>query len=602
MALSNQYMVEAENGFIGMQSRLNPLQLEPGYVQYSQNMRMDLGVAITRKGQKRLTTVDITGLPIYGSGVYSTAAGVEYIVMAMASAIYVYNTATLTVGSAINYPTDRTIASTDKVDLVQANNVMYIFRGQGSDPVSVTSITRVSTTATVTITAHGFSNGNEVIISGATQTDYNGSFVISNVTANTFDYTVGGTPATPATGTIVCKKGKAPLVWDGVSTVSVVPQGVTTGAAANMPCSDFGLYFKNRLIVKTARDRIAASDYLDYNTWDVDFAQFVINLGANDSIVGFQPWQEDKFIIFERNSIYYAYIDPNGYTSGAAPGGTSFIQSLTSEFGCSARRTVVNAGEYLFFLSDHGVYLLNPSLDLKLLGNTTPLSDPISDIIARINATAVAGAVGRTFNNRYYLAVPIDSSTRNNVVLVYSLLNKAWESIDTFPTGMYVDNFVVSLYGEKKRLYAINQEFGIFLSEELNFDELQSTTGTPTIPFQLPSQITNAFIQYQVAGQILTRRYFFNTFTAKRFASGEVDILSNSNDSMTITAVAVNPDNSSEVFAFSASANEDFTKRFPIAKRGFGLDLKFDTVFGRPTIRGLRVNATVPGRDLVSEQ
>ena len=602
MALSNQYMVEAENGFIGMQSRLNPLQLEPGYVQYSQNMRMDLGVAITRKGQKRLTTVDITGLPIYGSGVYSTAAGVEYIVMAMASAIYVYNTATLTVGSAINYPTGRTIAATDKVDLVQANNVMYIFRGQGSDPVSVTSITRVSTTATVTITAHGFSNGNEVIISGATQTDYNGSFVISNVTANTFDYTVGGTPATPATGTIVCKKGKAPLVWDGVSTVSVVPQGVTTGAAANMPCSDFGLYFKNRLIVKTARDRIAASDYLDYNTWDVDFAQFVINLGANDSIVGFQPWQEDKFIIFERNSIYYAYIDPNGYTSGAAPGGTSFIQSLTSEFGCSARRTVVNAGEYIFFLSDNGVYLLNPSLDLKLLGNTTPLSDPISDIIARINATAVAGAVGRTFNNRYYLAVPIDGATRNNVVLVYSLLNKAWESIDTFPTGMYVDNFVVSLYGEKKRLYAINQEFGIFLSEELNFDELQSTTGTPTIPFQLPSQITNAFIQYQVAGQILTRRYFFNTFTAKRFASGEVDILSNSNDSMTITAVAVNPDNSSEVFAFSASANEDFTKRFPIAKRGFGLDLKFDTVFGRPTIRGLRVNATVPGRDLVSEQ
>jgi hypothetical protein len=602
MALSNQYMVEAENGFIGMQSRLNPLQLETGYVQYSQNMRMDLGVAITRKGQKRLTTVDITGLPIYGSGVFSTAAGVEYIVMAMASAIYVYNTATLTVGSAINYPTGRTIASTDKVDMVQANNVMYIFRGQGSDPVSVTSITRVSTTATVTITAHGFSNGNEVIISGATQTDYNGSFVISNVTANTFDYTVGGTPATPATGTIVCKKGKAPLVWDGVSTVSVVPQGVTTGAAANMPCSDFGLYFKNRLIVKTARDRIAASDYLDYNTWDVDFAQFVINLGANDSIVGFQPWQEDKFIIFERNSIYYAYIDPNGYTSGAAPGGTSFIQSLTSEFGCSARRTVVNAGEYIFFLSDNGVYLLNPSLDLKLLGNTTPLSDPISDIIARINATAVAGAVGRTFNNRYYLAVPIDGATRNNVVLVYSLLNKAWESIDTFPTGMYVDNFVVSLYGEKKRLYAINQEYGIFLSEELNFDELQSTTGTPTIPFQLPSQITNAFIQYQVAGQILTRRYFFNTFTAKRFASGEVDILSNSNDAMTITAVAVNPDNSSEVFAFSASANEDFTKRFPIAKRGFGLDLKFDTVFGRPTIRGLRVNATVPGRDLVSEQ
>ena len=242
---SNQYMVEAENGFLGMQSRLNPLQLEPGYVQMSKNMRMDLGIATTRKGQKRLTAGDIVGLNIFGSGVYSSANGTEFIILAMANSLFVYNTSTLTIGSAINYPTGRTITSTDKVDLVQANNVMYITRGQGSDPVSVTSITRVSATATVTITAHGFSNGDEVIISGATQTDYNGSFVISNVTANTFDYTVAGAPATPATGTILCKKAKSTLVWDGASTVTVVPQGVTIGATANMPPSDFALYFKN---------------------------------------------------------------------------------------------------------------------------------------------------------------------------------------------------------------------------------------------------------------------------------------------------------------------------------------------------------------------
>ena len=600
---SNQYMVEAENGFIGMKSRINPLQLEPGYVQMSKNMRMDLGVAITRKGQKRLTSGAIIGLDIFGSGVYSASSGTELIILAMASSLFVFNTSTLTIGSAINYPTGRTITSSDAVDLVQANNVMYIFRGQGSDPVAVTSITRVSTTATVTITAHGFSNGNEVIISGATQTDYNGSFVISNVTATTFDYTVTGAPATPATGTIVCRKAKSALVWDGTSTVTVVPQGVTTGATANMPTSDFGLYFNNRLVVKTARDRIAASDYLDYNTWDADFAQFVINLGANDRIVGFQPWQEDTFLIFQRNSIYYAYIDPNSYVSGAAPGATSYIKTLTAEFGCSARRTIVNAGEYIFFLSDNGVYILNPSLDLKLLGNTTPLSDPISDIIGRINATAVSNAVAKTFNNRYYLAVPIDGETRNNAVLVYSMLNKAWESVDTFPTGMYIDNFVVSIYGEAKRLYAINRENGIFLSEELNFDELDNVTGTPTLPFQIPAFIlANTFVQYQIAGQLLTRRYFYSNFSSKRFASAEVDILSNSNDAMTVTAIAVNPDSSSEVFAFSASANEDFTKRFPIAKRGFGLDLQFDTVFGRPTIRGLRVSATVPGRNVISEE
>lgn len=74
---------------------------------------------------------------------------------------------------------------------------------------SVTSITRASQTATVTITAHGYANNDFIRISGATQTEYNGLFQISNVAANTFDYTVTGTPATPATGTILAELAPA---------------------------------------------------------------------------------------------------------------------------------------------------------------------------------------------------------------------------------------------------------------------------------------------------------------------------------------------------------------------------------------------------------
>lgn len=70
----------------------------------------------------------------------------------------------------------------------------------------VSGITRVSTTATATSSAHGYSNGDTVIVSGAVQTEYNGTFTVSNVAANTFDYTVSGTPTTPATGTILVQK------------------------------------------------------------------------------------------------------------------------------------------------------------------------------------------------------------------------------------------------------------------------------------------------------------------------------------------------------------------------------------------------------------
>lgn len=85
---------------------------------------------------------------------------------------------------------------------------------------SVSSITRVGTTATATSTAHGFVNGDYLTVSGADQAGYNGVCEISNVTTNTFDATVDAATATPATGTIVAEKddtvfAKYSIVKDG---------------------------------------------------------------------------------------------------------------------------------------------------------------------------------------------------------------------------------------------------------------------------------------------------------------------------------------------------------------------------------------------------
>ena len=90
---------------------------------------------------------------------------------------------------------------------------------------AITSITRVSTTATATLANHGFINGETVTISGATQTQYNGSFVISNVATNTFDYTVAGSPATPATGSPVIKTKNN--VYTDSNSVQAAQAGVT---------------------------------------------------------------------------------------------------------------------------------------------------------------------------------------------------------------------------------------------------------------------------------------------------------------------------------------------------------------------------------------
>jgi parallel beta-helix repeat protein len=82
---------------------------------------------------------------------------------------------------------------------VVANNVAGI--------KDVVSITRTGSTATATVTGHGYNNGDIVTIFGANPSDYNGSFVISNVATNTFDVAVASSViTTPAVGNITCSK------------------------------------------------------------------------------------------------------------------------------------------------------------------------------------------------------------------------------------------------------------------------------------------------------------------------------------------------------------------------------------------------------------
>lgn len=94
---------------------------------------------------------------------------------------------------------------TDSSNLVDTTNasITSSLLG-GTDPITITSLTRSQNTVTVTTSsAHGFSAGNSVTISGASPSDYNGTFTVLSSpapTTYTFSYTVTETPTYPATG------------------------------------------------------------------------------------------------------------------------------------------------------------------------------------------------------------------------------------------------------------------------------------------------------------------------------------------------------------------------------------------------------------------
>lgn len=97
---------------------------------------------------------------------------------------------------------------------------------------AITSITRAGATATVTTTAnHYLRTGESVLIAGATQTEYNGTFTITRTASNTFTYTVSGTPATPATGTIT---------WTDVNRVRAV-YSMESGVGASSAAINFAV-------------------------------------------------------------------------------------------------------------------------------------------------------------------------------------------------------------------------------------------------------------------------------------------------------------------------------------------------------------------------
>jgi len=117
---------------------------------------------------------------------------------------------------------------------------VYVYDGTTHFPLTriaatknISGITRSGTTATATSTAHGYSNSDVISISGASQSDYNITAIISNVAANTFDYTVANSPVTPATGTIIANKNTlysaaAATSWNGgvIEGIPIINNGV----------------------------------------------------------------------------------------------------------------------------------------------------------------------------------------------------------------------------------------------------------------------------------------------------------------------------------------------------------------------------------------
>jgi hypothetical protein len=643
--MAQEIQAEGDDMFTGFASRLDPANLKPGILQSSFNIRLQRGIAQPRKGTKRLTEAELIGLTMVGSGLYVDADGHDNIVMVFTDRMYLYKP---TQGPDVEdligpymFPAGRTIDAGGICDVVTALNKVYIFRGK-YDKTTFTATESNGdilngATGTITITTsspHGYTTGDEVTIGRTDGSDtagqaVTGSYVITvtGTTTFTFQYT-NNTGVTYAARTTqagwTARRGLPPLIWqDGLAAATFAQQkfvidGTTvTGITQSVPCADFGLYFQNRLILKYGDYQMLVSDILSEQC-DTTLNNFIINTGGNDSIVGVLPWVQDQFLVFMTKSIYVVYVETDNFATDSPPGAQSSTTVVTTEIGCLARRSIVAAGQFVFFLSANGVHMLTPQLDLKLLGNTLPLSEPIADFFESVNYDAVQNSVATYYNNRFYIAMPTGAATRNNKVLVYNTLNQAWESIDYYPAELFQDNLILSAYLNQRRLMIItnfagaNQYGGVFLSEEqVQGDEFNYSDALPVLPFTLfpqSSQITPSTIIastqnfVHIPASIQTREYTMGGSAEKRYSRGEFTFSNVANDFVKIETTTYDPDATETVLEYSFSGNSDGTLRPRIAARGASIACTISFVVGRPSLKSAAVYAIAANRPMISQE
>ena len=534
---------DGDNGFIGFNSRENPETLKPGILTYAENMRFDRGAAQVRKGLKwlggELASHLTTGEEVFASCTYYDQVNKRnYIAMACQTRALLYdlvNDITL----AVPYPTD--------------------YNGMDED---------VDTQA-------------EVDALGLTQESIDSSDKVGMVQLFNRLYIFRGEDKAPLqcdipTGTVFQKVSHATLNFQLDRAIYSDP--------LNVPSSDFAVAGFSRLIAPVSRDQVGFSDILDPFHFDIR-NNFYVNQGDNDYITALTPFSEGQLIVFKRNSIH---LITNVYNLDA-----SATYEVTRQLGCVSRRSVTSVGDQVFFLSDNGVHGLTTGINADASTSTPvallktrndPLSAPINDIIEGINYDAADKATGIYYNNRYYLAIPYGTGqTRNNRVIVYNTLNKQWESIDTFPSGVYIDDLLITTYSEQKRLFATSREGVILLFEEQDVDD--DTSGTD-----------NA-----IGGRITTRRYTLQTSDIKRWHYGMANWENlASGDQVSISVQTTNPDSDETIISNqTASSAEDLSKRFSLGrKRGYGVQLDLTTSAGRPIIRTLGVSGRVNLRSL----
>ena len=369
MATPLQSASIAAPGFFGLNTQESGITLESGFALQAQNCVIDkFGRLGARKGWQYAAQTDPAAtVNLKGMHRFVDVTAVERFGCWSDDTFYIKTGATLvevpyTGTQTISEGNWQAVTLNDRAFLFQAGYEPLYFdiptqtirdMSQAESTATVT-ITSSSTTATVTHTSHGFSDGNEVTISGANETEYNGTFTITVTSVDEYEYTLNNSTSSPATGTI---------------TVSWYHD---TPPQANVALSAYGRLW----VASTSSDKTTVywSDLLDGTDWgsgtsgSLDISSILVY--GNDEITGLGA-HNGALIIFCKQNIIILGDSPADGVSTQSGGNYNLdptalqLVEVISGVGCIARDSIQNTGTDIVFLSESGLRSLGRVIQEK---------------------------------------------------------------------------------------------------------------------------------------------------------------------------------------------------------------------------------------------
>ena len=280
------------------------------------------------------------------------------------------------------------------------------------------------------------------------------------LSGTTFTAITGGTTITNPQNLCFASWKNNLYIASGVAPIQKINVSGTTWTRANLTSTtmaltnpSYVLVHKDRLWINGSSfgqiGQVECSGYDDDDNWSgTEGDVFNTNYGDGDKVVAIKPLN-DRLIIYKYNSIWVLEGD-NLYNWQQ--------RANQKDIGCIAPYSIQDIGGVHIFLGEDNLYAFDGE-------NILPIGDSIKDFFYNINKDNLNKFVSCVYDGYYYLAMTSNSSSNNNVELLFSVelfktqQKKSFYLIKDRPIASYI---LYTGSNDSGDIYAISSSEGYF--------------------------------------------------------------------------------------------------------------------------------------------